>query len=462
MDTCLPAKNSRCAEQAFVVVEQELTFLDEYYQAIIPLALPKPELFFANFAFSLLFLLIYVIAIMLVTGNGNIFHVLVSLFRGLVDLSTDMVLQYRCFVHQASFFLTMVLSSSDLIVTFLLTFTFLAIETYEFPALRRLARVQRTIKAALWFRVRSHRIKVHQLTLLRLCQVHPRQVWLLLSRLLKRRLVGLKDAVVTAEAKEAIVKVLNDVLDRIASKREEANDNGNDVDEGSCFSNGRDALRRSTFSHLEWACDERGGGAATVILVWHLATTLLETRDDRRKHPLSPAGRAAVTLSRYCAYLVAYEPGLLSDDRVWTEKAYNKITAELDGFFGSCCTTAHRRDRLMTTGFHRGGDVLSRESTALEKGVRLAKELDRAAGNATAPNVRHSEAVWGMLLELWAELLVFAARAPSGKAETHALALANGGEFITHIWAILIHAGVRPRRPSHHHHDPEYEDIPIL
>ncbi|TVU46748.1 hypothetical protein EJB05_06305, partial [Eragrostis curvula] len=238
------------AERAFEVMEQELTFLDEYYQAIIPLALPKPELFFANFAFSLIFILIYVVAVMLVTGNGHIFHVLVSLFRGLVDLSTDMVLQYKCFVHQASFLLSMVLSSCDLIVTFLFTFTFLAVETYEFvqylisdwhlvsllcnyarkPALRRLARVQRTIKVALWFRVRTHRIKVHQLTLLRLCQVHP------------------------CQAKEAIVKVLNEVLDRIADKRrvrdQEANGNGNGIDEGSCFSNGRDALRRSAFSHL--------------------------------------------------------------------------------------------------------------------------------------------------------------------------------------------------------------------
>ena len=48
-----------------------------------------------------------------------------------------------------------------------------------------------------------------------------------------------------------------------------------------------------------------------------------------------------------------------------------------------------------------------------------------------------------MLLQLWAELLVFVARAPSGGVDAHALALANGGEFITHIWAILTHAGLR-------------------
>lgn len=466
------------AERAFEVVEQELTFLDEYYQAIIPLALPKPEIFFANFASSILFLLIYIVAVTLVTGNGHIFRVLGSLLRGLVALSTDMVLQYRCFVHQASFLLGMVLSSSDLIVTFLLTITFLAVETFEFvqymisdwhlvsllcnyarnPALRRPGRVQRTIKLGLWIRAGSHRIKMHQFTLLKLHQLHPRRIWLLLSRLLKRRLVGLPDAIVTVEAKQAIASVLKDVLDRIAN-------NDRTVDNAwSYFSNGRAALQRcasGAFRHLEWACNETDG-AATVILVWHLATALLETKDDRRKHPLSAAGKAAVTLSRYCAYLVAYEPGLLPDDQAWTEMAYAKITAELDGFFRSCCSSPDRRGRLMATGFHRGAGAWDLKlSTALEKGVMLAKELEDAVGSGAVSNV-HSEDVWGMLLELWAELLVFAACAPSGKTEAHALALANGGEFVTHIWAMLIHAGVRARRPSQYHDEPKIEDIPII
>uniref|UniRef100_A0A0A9A039 DUF4220 domain-containing protein n=1 Tax=Arundo donax TaxID=35708 RepID=A0A0A9A039_ARUDO len=455
------------AERAFDVVEQELTFLDEYYQAIIPLALPKPKLFFANFAFSIFFLLIYCVAVLLVTGNGNMFRVLASLFHGVIDLSTDMVLQYRCFVHQASFLIGMVLSSSDLIVTFLLTLTLLTVETYEFvqyllsdwhlasvlcsyarnPALRRRDNVRKAVKAALWIKMRSRPvIKVHQFTLLKLHQLHPRRVWMLLSRVLKRRLVGLPDAVVTVEAKEAIVKVLKAVLgDRGAGAGR--------------FSNGREALRggdNGAFGHLQWACDE-SGGAATVILVWHLATSLLETR-DRQNHPLPPAGEAAVTLSRYCAYLVAYEPGLLPDDPAWTEKAYRDIKAELAGFFGSGCTNTHRRDRLMAAGFRRG-DV--KESTTMEKGVMLAKELERATGSSTAQHAHH-ERVWGMLLQLWAELLVFAARAPSGEADAHALALANGGEFVTHIWAMLTHAGIRAGVPSHHDASAEYDDIPII
>nr|TKW00753.1 hypothetical protein SEVIR_8G132000v2 [Setaria viridis] len=447
------------AERAFDVVEQELTFLDEYYQAIIPLALPKPKLFFANFAFSIFFILVYCIAVMLVTGNGDMFHVLASLLRGLVDLSADMVLQYRCFLHQASFLVGMVLSSSDLIITFLLTITLLTVETYEFihyllsdwhlasvlcnyarkPALQKQARVRRAVEAALWVKVRSNPvIKVHQFTLLKTHQLHPRRIWMLLSRLLKRRLVGLPDVAVTAEAKKAIVEVLKTVLDR--------------PDGHSRFTNGREALRRNSFEHLEWACDDSGGGA-TVILVWHLATLLLETRnDDRGQHQLPPAGEAAVTLSRYCAYLVAYEPGLLPDDPAWTDRKYRDMRAELASFFRSCCTTTHRRDRLMATGFHHGDQKEHSSSKLMAKGVMLAKELEKAAGGSTAPYAQH-ERVWGMLLELWAELLVFVARAPSGGPDAHALALANGGEFITHIWAMLTHAGLGT--------DDSTRDIPI-
>ena len=80
--------------------------------------------------------------------------------------------------------------------------------------------------------------------------------------------------------------------------------------------------------------------------------------------------------------------------------------------------------------------------------------------SSTATHV-HSERVWGMLLELWAELLVFVARSPSGGPDAHALALANGGEFVTHIWAMLTHAGVQAYVPDHRDTNVQYTDIPI-
>jgi hypothetical protein len=146
--------------------------------------------------------------------------------------------------------------------------------------------------------------------------------------------------------------------------------------------------------------------------------------DDRRgEHPLPPAGEAAGTLSRYCAYLVAYETGLLPDDPAWTDRKYRDMRAELASIFRSCCRTTHRRDRLMATGFHHAGNQTEHSgcSKLMAKGVMLAKELERAAGGSAAPHAQH-ERVWGMLLELWAELLVFVARAPSRGPDAHALA----------------------------------------
>ncbi|XBH59580.1 hypothetical protein VPH35_114290 [Triticum aestivum] len=288
------------AKRAFEVVELELRFLDEYYQAIIPLALPKPKLFMANFAFSIVFILLYCITVLLITGNGNIFGVLGSLFRGLVGLSIDMVVQYQCFLHQVDFLVDMVCSSSDLIISFLLTLTLLAVETYEFvqyllsdwfvasllcnyartPAPQRPWRVQLVIKGTLWVKHRSRPvIKVHQVTMLKLHQLTPRRVWMLVSHLLKRRLVGLPDAIVTTNIKLAIVRVLKDIPDPSSDKD---------------FSNGICALRKHEFPHLEWACSDKMD-AATVIVVWHIATALFETR-DRHKHPLPPDGKAALML----------------------------------------------------------------------------------------------------------------------------------------------------------------------
>ncbi|EMS52596.1 hypothetical protein TRIUR3_04500 [Triticum urartu] len=436
------------AERAFQVVELELRFLDEYYQAVIPLALPRPGLFIANFAFSIVFILIYCVTVLLVTGHGDIFKVLGSLFRGLVGLSFNTA-QYHHFKDKVGTIVDMVCDSSDLIVTFLLTLTLLSVEAYEFlqyllsdwfiaSLVCHYSRKQRAIrkqlvKGTLWVKYRSRPvIKVHQVTMLKLHQLHPHRVWVLISSMLKKRVVGLPDAIVTADAKLVIVRALKDVLAPSSDRR---------------FSNGIAALRRHGFHHLEWACDNKMGGAA-VIMVWHVATALFETR-DRQKHPLPPYGQAALMLSRYCAYLVAYEPGLLPDDEAWTDKVYKDMVTELNNFFRSCSTTVRRREGLMN--YSPAGE--EEENSVIAKGVRLGKQLvDRerledGPSSSADGSMHKDEKVWGMLLEFWAELLVFVARRPMAGQEAHARALANGGEFITHIWTMLTHAGIRvPKR----------------
>uniref|UniRef100_A0A0E0K0V0 DUF4220 domain-containing protein n=1 Tax=Oryza punctata TaxID=4537 RepID=A0A0E0K0V0_ORYPU len=440
------------AKRAFDVVEMELRFLVEYYQAIIPLALPRPGIFVANFVFSVVFILLYCIAVLLVTGKGNIFRVLGSLFRGFIGISIDMVVQFRCFRHQVSALVGMVCSSSDLIVTFLLTLTLFSVETYELaqyllsdwfavsmlcnyarnPGEWKQLSAQRAVRSGLWVRHRSRPvIKAHQVTMLKLHHLHPRRMWMLVSSILSRRLAGLRPAVVTTEAKVAIVAALKAFL------LESGGGAAGDLQFRNCVA----VLRRHGFQGPEWACDS-SKGAATVILVWHLATALLETGGE----PLPRKGEAAVTLSRYCAYLVSYEPWLLPDDPEWTEKAYNDVKAGLGSFFRSCCTTVDRREKLV-----QFRDDWEEEASAMARGVKLGKLLEDRASESPDD----FDKVWTMLLEFWAELLVVVAQRPSAGPEGHALALANGGEFITHIWAMITHAGVR----VHRHHD--YQSFPV-
>ncbi|CAN6291855.1 unnamed protein product [Urochloa humidicola] len=428
------------ADRAFDMVEQELDFLEEFNQTVtfIPLGLPMPRLISLGSSISIVSVFLYCVAVMLVTV-----HLSASLLKLQAPhhLVTDMAL-----------------SLSDLMITFLLTVTLLVIEIKEFLGylfsycrvvfvlgdyarnmdLQRSSIIRRCVMATLWSMYRRHVvIKVHQLNLLKAHRQwhHPRprwawSVWTLLRGLFKRH--HLDTVVVTSEAKQAIVGVLKDAL---ACNLEHVS-----------FTNGRKALRRSyDFEQLEWACDETGG-AATVILTWHLATALLEPRCCEDKWLQS----AAVTLSRYCAYLVANEPGLLPDDQGWTQKVYRDVGAELDSFFRSGGDAASLADHLMAAGSHLElKDINIRELTVIQKSVILAKELQRATGSSTAMNYR----MWRMLLELWAELLVFVALAPSGDEHAHVVALANGGEFITHVWAILNHAGIsqppcRQRQPG--------------
>ena len=48
--------------------------------------------------------------------------------------------------------------------------------------------------------------------------------------------------------------------------------------------------------------------------------------------------------------------------------------------------------------------------------------------------------LWKALAELWCELIISAA--PHGNIGAHQKELGKGGEFITHLWALLYHAGI--------------------
>ncbi|KAM0823775.1 hypothetical protein ACQ4PT_070649 [Festuca glaucescens] len=73
------------------------------------------------------------------------------------------------------------------------------------------------------------------------------------------------------------------------------------------------------------------------------------------------------------------------------------------------------------------------------KGARLARQLTEIQDKALQ---------WKVLSDFWAEMMLYVAPCDDGQARAHLEALARGGEFITHLWALLTHAGVLNRPPT--------------
>jgi hypothetical protein len=74
-----------------------------------------------------------------------------------------------------------------------------------------------------------------------------------------------------------------------------------------------------------------------------------------------------------------------------------------------------------------------RPHTFFQKSVLLGRQLEEMP-----EGIR-----WKVLADFWVEMLLYAA--PSENVKEHIEQLAKGGEFITHLWALLSHAGILER-----------------
>ena len=55
---------------------------------------------------------------------------------------------------------------------------------------------------------------------------------------------------------------------------------------------------------------------------------------------------------------------------------------------------------------------------------------------------------WKVLSDFWADMVLYIAPCDDAQGRAHLEALARGGEFITHLWALLSHAGIVERAPN--------------
>jgi len=200
---------------------------------------------------------------------------------------------------------------------------------------------------------------------------------------------------------------------------------------GGKLSNGLSSLSRNEVSDsLSWACKFETLTHTHTILVWHIATSMCQNARERRQIPTEASEDksnviVASSLSRYCAYLVAFAPELLPDHKFVTSCIFDNVIKEARRDLAGCKNRAEKYDKLTQEGVP--------EETVMGRGEKLGKQLLQL----------QEELRWRVLADFWSEMMLYLA--PSDNAKAHAEHLAKGGEFITHLWALLSHAGVLQR-----------------
>jgi hypothetical protein len=129
----------------------------------------------------------------------------------------------------------------------------------------------------------------------------------------------------------------------------------------------------------------------------------------------------ATKLSKYCVHLVVSAPKLLPGHHYDTSCVFDAVAVEAAQLLPGDKYEAMR------------SLPESSETSIFQKGVRLGKQLEEMEEGTR----------WKVLADFWAELMLYVV--PSDNVKEHIEYLANGGEFITHLWALLTHAGILQR-----------------
>ncbi|TKW32335.1 hypothetical protein SEVIR_2G163300v4 [Setaria viridis] len=424
-------ESTSAAEVMFQVTNDELNFLCEYYHSVVPVVLASPFFLLANYFLLPLVVFVMCLVVIVLCSNGDVPFAFRSIkdddyftFFGITQM-TPCLRQF--FKSPVVFFCTV-----DFSITSLLFLMFIYEEVWEFfvflfsdwflvsllckyatkPQWHNSRAFGRSIRCILFARSLMSRpgIRFHQFCVLKFCG-------LAMPAQLSVKVPILPTIPVPREVKHSVMEYLSKLHDR----------DGNHT--SLTLSNGRLALA----GHPELSQFCESDSVAEVILTWHIATSLLEV-----KHPPQGKNNVATSLSKYCAYLVAFHPELLPDNQDSAELVFKGTKAELydllgfwDYYLSSCVRTRHRKIMASSP-----AEAAAAATTVVQKGAALGRILERKAAHP-------GEGVWKVLANLWVELFVYIA--PSSNEECvagHENVLAKGGEFITVLWAMATHAGI--------------------
>jgi hypothetical protein len=161
------------------------------------------------------------------------------------------------------------------------------------------------------------------------------------------------------------------------------------------------------------------------------------------RKPFPPPELAFATmLSRYCAYLVAFRPELLGEHRALTASVLRGAVKEAELEFRGLASPGERHAKITALQSQQaaaghsspGGGDNDAAGSILKQGVRLGGQLMarcRVGGGGG------DDDGWDVMADFWGEMTLHLARAGGGDAAAHVERLADGGEFVTQLWALL-------------------------
>lgn len=464
------------AEALFQVLNDELTFLSEYYHSVVPVVFASPFFLFVNYFLVHLVVLILCLMAIVICGNGDVSYAFASIVRDNYTLKSGYAKIVPCLLNRVVYSPAAFFSTVDLFVTVILFIIFFYEEIWEFFVFLlsdwfMVSMLCNYIARPQWRESPTFRWSLHVLMWLRSYKSHGGNLSLKqfsvlnLSWPLNLPLIAIPSLLVKTEL---VPKTLmQSIIDYLVEH-----------DRGTAgyapLSKGNNALRRNNLSdQLSWACGS--DSVAEVILTWHVATSLLEVTSrctppteeveqvEATSTSTSSNRAAAILLSKYCAFLVAFHPELLPDDN--QEKAellFEDVKKELKGMLGCrdyyLTLSSARVEKIMecirveeTTSqqseIQEEPDVFrSDRSQVVMNGAKLGRMLiDKATSGRSG-----QETVWKVLVDVWTELIIFLA--PSSleeRVKRHEEVLLQGGEFITVLWALTTHIGIaRPPKPN--------------
>lgn len=173
---------------------------------------------------------------------------------------------------------------------------------------------------------------------------------------------------------------------------------------------------------LSWTCTQET--LTHTILIWHIATcccdmsqpleeeiTPQQTQDEGMSQPLEEPStgyrKVATTLSRYCAYLVAFLPELLPEHSLTAKVVLQQVLQEPKDLLGSTRMSMEaKRSKIQELELPEEDSSL----TTFQKGVRLGRQLEQQVADVSLR--------WKTMADFWVEMILYVASSSDNPLHT--------------------------------------------